>query len=338
VRPRPAENSALVAFSAEGDGFSVYVHRGVLEFIERESNRAAPDEAIGLLAGRVCYDPVRGPYTLVMAADSARAGEVEASPSHVHISASGNASLRHRLEDTHPDREIIGWYHSHPRYPAQFSHVDITEQSTWNDPNHIGIVFSGTEKHDPFGVYRGPGAARLSRGHAPQRAVEPVFRTDRAVPVQPLTEQAHPDIPRSTVVTIPPGGLATVTRPVPYGPAADKSRLFFALLLILLVGAVLWLHLRVSSIETNLRGAAVSLSTKPEPPATAQTPMPQPLAPAADATTKRDAEPVEQTHDAGPSNLPALMGTPDLTPPANPLNKRALGGTKKTGKKKPKGK
>jgi proteasome lid subunit RPN8/RPN11 len=317
VRPRPSENGNFILFSAEGDGFSVYVHREVLEYIERESRRAAPDETIGLLAGRVCQDPAHGPYTLVMAADSARAGEVEASPGHVHISASGNASVRHRLEETHPDREVVGWYHSHPRYPARFSHVDNAEQSTWNDPNHVGIVFSGTEEREPFGVYRGPQAIHLSRVHAPRRAGDKGLGVESPAPAETFKEQARPEGLRLPIVTIPPGGRAQVARPSQTRGPNRAPRLFFAILLILLAAGVVWLHVRVSSIETSLRGAAASAATKPVP--TAEAPPPA-ASPEAAAATKQNAPPDEQTTGPSPTRLPALMGTPDVTPPTNPLN------------------
>lgn len=336
VRPRPSENGNFVPFSAEGDSFSVYVHREVLEFIERESRRAAPDETIGLLAGRVCQDPAHGPYTLVMAADSARAGEVEASPGHVHISAGGNASVRHRLEETHPDREVVGWYHSHPRYPARFSHVDNAEQSTWNDPNHVGIVFSGTEEREPFGVYRGPEAVRLSRGRVPRGADTKGLRVETPAPAETLKEQARPKGIKLPVVTIPPGGRAQVAWPPQTREPIRALRLFFAILLILLAAGVVWLHMRVSSIETSLHGAAASAATKPAP--TAEAPPPA-ASPEADAATKQDAPPDGQTTGAVPARLPALMGTPDVTPPANPLNGGGRGSRagrpKKKKKKKP---
>jgi proteasome lid subunit RPN8/RPN11 len=314
VRPRPSENDNFVPFMAEGDGFSVYVHREVLEFIERESRRSAPDETIGLLAGRVCQDPAHGPYTLVMAADSARAGEVEASPGHVHISAGGNASVRHRLEEKHPDREVVGWYHSHPRYPARFSHIDNAEQSTWNDPNHVGIVFSGTEEREPFGVYRGPEAVRLSRSPARQRADDQSPRVERPAPLKTLKEQARRDGSKPTITTITPGRLAPAARP---GAPMPAPRLFFALLLLLPAAGVFWLHVRVRSIETILHGAAASAATKPAP--TAEAPPPA-ASPEAVAATNKDAPPGEPTTSATPARLPTLMGTPDVTPPANPLN------------------
>lgn len=335
VRPRPSENDNFVPFSAEGDGFSVYVHREVLEYIERESRHAAPNETIGLLAGRVCRDPAHGPYTLIMAADSARTDEVEASPGHVHISASGNASVRHRLEETHPDREVVGWYHSHPRYPARFSQVDNAEQSTWNDPNHVGIVFSGTGEPDPFGVYRGPEAVRLSRGRPPRRAADQGLRVESPAPAETLKEQARRQGLKLPVVTIPPGGRAQVARPALSREPISAPRLLFALLLILLAAGVVWLHVRVSSIETSLHGAAASAATKPAP--TAEAPPPA-ASPEADAATKQDAPPDEQTTGAVPARLPALMGTPDVTPPANPLNGGGRGsraGRPKKKKKKP---
>src|SRR6185503_13845852 len=133
------------AFVSERDGFAALIHHNVKEAIAREAFEALPNETIGLLAGRVLRDE-RGPYTLVLAAQGARPDEIDATPSHVHISANGHADVRSRLEASAYGLDIIGWYHSHPRFPARFSSVDVTEQSTWRDPNHIGIVISGNDQ------------------------------------------------------------------------------------------------------------------------------------------------------------------------------------------------
>lgn len=162
VRPRPQGDPQFGLWVSNQDKFSAYVRTDVLDFIKRNGDTAAPNETIGLLAGRVCHDPVSGPYTLVMAAENAVPGEFEADPGHVKLKAAGQTLVRRRLEDTHPDREIIGWYHSHPDNAPIFSPVDAREQQTWNDQNSIGIVYSTDgEGAESFGVYRGPDSVRL---------------------------------------------------------------------------------------------------------------------------------------------------------------------------------
>jgi proteasome lid subunit RPN8/RPN11 len=160
VRPQPeVGNSFEVFVSADGSG--AYIKRDVLAFIKQHAKLNGRNETIGLLCGRICRDPNKGPYTLVMAAGDAREGEFKSTPGDVRLLASGHTKLSRRLVNAHPDREIVGWYHTHPSYPPRFSSVDLSEQTTWTNPNHIGIVYSGDDKTEPFGVYRGPGATLL---------------------------------------------------------------------------------------------------------------------------------------------------------------------------------
>jgi proteasome lid subunit RPN8/RPN11 len=264
VRPHPAEDGDFVAFHAMGDGFRAYVHQDVLAYVERETRKAAPDEAIGLLAGRTCHDPAYGPYTLVMAADGARAEEVDAGPSHVHISAFGHASVRQRLEALHPDREIVGWYHSHPHFAAEFSHIDRAEQSTWANPNHVGIVVSGSEKNEPFGVYRGPGADRLLSRNDDRRSradVRSGFITGNVLPgavhtEQVATERAAPGRSKFPGVAILPTGREPGIPRFQLGRRINsKPRLAAVLTVVGLLMGIIWLHVRVRAIETALSGS-----------------------------------------------------------------------------------
>jgi hypothetical protein len=87
--------------------------------------------------------------------------------------------VRCRLEESAYGLDLIGWYHSHPTFPARFSPVDVTEQSTWRDPNHIGIVISGSDRATPFGVYRGPEALLLR----PSPALPPPSPPARTLPM-----------------------------------------------------------------------------------------------------------------------------------------------------------
>jgi proteasome lid subunit RPN8/RPN11 len=207
VRPRPQDDGQFGLWVSDLDHFSAYVHADVLDLIKRNAESAAPDETVGLLAGRVCHDPVNGPYTLVMAAENALSGELESSPGHVKLKAIGQTHLRRRLENAHPDREIVGWYHSHPNYPPIFSPIDNDEQRTWNDQNSIGIVYSSASSGaESFGVYRGPGSIRLR----PAREVplKRSFKPQQLLPADTtsgnLTPRYEPlDLKEKVILTAP---------------------------------------------------------------------------------------------------------------------------------------
>lgn len=319
VRPRPDENGNFIAFVSQTDGFSAYIHRDVLDFIEREARRAAPNEAIGLLAGRICHDLERAPYTLVMVAEGAIGNEADTGPGHVHISHDGRSRVRRRLEAAHPDREIIGWYHSHPHHEARFSPVDVREQSGWTDPNQVGIVFSATQRDEPFGVYRGPGATRLLLRCAEAQtsaAGQTDFSNERGLAERVTTERTQPGRPKL------PAGAITRTRSVPgVVPGARFGRLRGATpRLLVLLGAlglaagVFWLHLRVRSIETALGSTRGVASSSPTP---AETPMPEQPSQLPDARSQASAPPQSET---GSANRTALTDGPIAKPAANPLN------------------
>jgi len=208
VRPRPQEDGHFGLWVSDADRFSAYVHADVLDFIKRNGDTAAPHETIGLLAGRVCHDPVNGPYTLVMAAENAMSGEFESGPGHVKLKGIGQTHLRRRLEEAHPDREIVGWYHTHPNHQPVFSPVDAKEQQTWNDQNSIGIVYStdgsGAES---FGVYRGPHSVRLRPAREiPTRTIptpQQLLPADDAPP-QHLTPRPEPlELKENVILTTP---------------------------------------------------------------------------------------------------------------------------------------
>jgi len=249
-RPFPVAFSTLKSYVSDRDGFRAYVHRDVLEFIKQEAQRAGDDETVGLLTGRICQDPVHGPYTLVMAADGAREGEFEATPSHVKLLTGGHAKVRHRLESAHPDREIIGWYHSHPHCAAQFSSVDIKEQVTWTDPNHIGIVYSGVDELEPFGFYRGPSAVPLRPTYEDPEVIR--RQNDTCFlppsPKRQLTPRPEPNI---LMRNTPTSGRSTPFKAL----VARPKRLLMpgmTIILLVVVGTILWLNRRVSLVEAKV--------------------------------------------------------------------------------------
>jgi len=237
LRPRPKNDEAFERWVTDDNRFFVYVHVDVLEFIKNEAWRAMPNETIGLLAGQVCEDPQIGPYTMILAAENARPGELEAGPAHVRLRGPGQAHVRRRLEDAHPDREIVGWYHTHPNYPSEFSNVDIREQRIWSDRNHIGIVYS-TSDAEPFGVYRSPESIRLRPVKIrvppppppPTVPLLPAPPVKAEVPALPATAPPAPDYltPHHEPLDVPNDILSKT-------PAALSSRLHLVILSIMAI-------------------------------------------------------------------------------------------------------
>lgn len=282
VRTRPEDNGTLRAFTAADERFSVYVHAEVLDFIERQAALAGKNEAIGLLAGRICNDPRRGPFTLVMAAADAREGEFTASPSFVRLLPVGHTNIRRRLSEAHPDREIVGWYHTHPQWKPRFSEVDLEQQRNWEDPNNVGIVYGTDHNGEPFGVYQGPQAillsTRRSGGPVPQKAgIE-------------LKQPAQTEPRFATTVLTPEAESAALSsrRSAPLSSWQRKTeglRLMAAGLMFLILVLVLALfHRRVSSLEKRLselsgrQSLMQSNATAPSNAAAAATPLAVPAA------------------------------------------------------------
>jgi proteasome lid subunit RPN8/RPN11 len=161
LRERPLDTKHPFVVYGSEDRPRLYVSPTVLSGVRLCCRSSAPNETIGLLAGTV-YGDADGNYTVVRDFEEAIVDEKEASPASVRINPDGQASVRSRLLGRNPALQIVGWFHSHPRYQPFYSPVDHAEQATYG-PDQVGIVVSGLPCEDPFGVYLGPGASRLQR-------------------------------------------------------------------------------------------------------------------------------------------------------------------------------
>jgi proteasome lid subunit RPN8/RPN11 len=269
-RPRPASDKSFKRYGADRDGFEVYINTQVLEELLRETRDAAANgenETIGLLAGRVCHDAT-GHYTLVQAAAGANEDEIDASPGHVSISGEGNARVRRRLEANHPTLEMVGWYHSHPTQAAQFSREDSREQATWSDSNHIGIVVSGRDDIEPFGVYRGPRATRLDRRkEAIRRQLSGEQARDTTALHRPEPVKAPPNVSHAQATPVASSFVpkrAAESQTV--NPAKDIKYLLpaSAIIFTCMILGVIWLNYRLHTTEQRLMDKLGNMSNSLE--------------------------------------------------------------------------
>jgi proteasome lid subunit RPN8/RPN11 len=329
VRPHP-DASDFEVFAAS-DGFLAFIHRDVLEFIKRHAQRTGSKETIGLLSGRTCIDPNNGPYTLVMAAGDAREGEFMSTAGDVRLLALGQTKVRRRLENAHPDREIIGWYHTHPTFDPRFSGVDEQEQGRTNDPNYIGIVFSGINADEPFGVYRGPDAVllrRLRQGEPEPLLVPPRTRGFQSIPflhdgTPSLSREQQPTPPtpaapengeQSTVVTAEVPARRRLHTPV------SVVVLGGTFLLLIQVLGFFWQHRRLSSAEVKLDSLAAAKPTGANLAGVIPTPAPCVPEPVLSVTSA----------PSDPEFRPSVKAyTPESPPATTGQNQRRAAATKK---------
>jgi hypothetical protein len=200
---------------------------------------------------------------MVLACQNARVDELKANPAHVGISATGHSKLRQRLETTAYGLDLVGWYHSHPRFPARFSSVDMTEQSTLKDPNHLGIVVSGIDDLKPYGVYRGPAAILL----APQAITRRVVPSLTPKPIVVSNDQLavpnsilQPGVGASFIPSRHGAKSAAPSQSLPVNSGFQKKLSFRQLLLVAsalsALAILLWTNYRIYSIENKLSSLA----------------------------------------------------------------------------------
>jgi proteasome lid subunit RPN8/RPN11 len=144
------------------DRFTVFVTPDAVIDLHKGTLQHAPDEAYGLLMGRVYADKI-GIFTIISRA--IYANEYEKSSNHIQLSHEEVEKLYSLARRTHPVGDIIGWTHSHDCL-SEYSDVDYREQQTWDESYHVGILTFmdnvAEPKNSPWCVaYRGPEAGIL---------------------------------------------------------------------------------------------------------------------------------------------------------------------------------
>ena len=248
-----------------------------------------------------------------MACEDARDNETEATPGHVRITAEGHAKLRRRLELTAFGLDLIGWYHSHPTFPARFSSVDTIEQSTLKDPNHLGIVVSGIDNLRPYGVYKGPGADLLTPQNPIRRSLKELSNVAPAI--APADTNALGLQLEGTQANRPPQTVAFAATAQAHVPPVSTRRQrpvlpwqAFAVAGVVIVGFAVWITSRVNSVENRL-ATLVNRRDEPGNLQTGQTtPAPE------NGSTPTATPPQGQDEKTGTVDLPANPKLPVAKP------------------------
>lgn len=140
------------------DGFEALIPQLLIEQVVALSQRAEPNEWLGVIVGRVGEDE-QGSYVVIdgVVLDT----RAIATPGSVRSTPEGERAVRQIAEAAYPTSTFIGWGHGHYRCGTQFSAGDRRNQATWTASHAIGIVCDPSSP-EKVGVYRGPRSERLS--------------------------------------------------------------------------------------------------------------------------------------------------------------------------------
>ena len=97
------------------------IQRKDYEALRQHGEETYPHECCGVLLGQMNDDGVRAVSSI------ARAGNTRTDSAHNRYNIDPKELIRIQREGRQRGEDIIGFYHSHPNHPAQWSKTDLAE-------------------------------------------------------------------------------------------------------------------------------------------------------------------------------------------------------------------
>lgn len=175
----------------------VLVRPGLMPRLQASAAAAMPLETGGLLVGRIFRDDI-GRYATVVGFVEAPKGTGTAG--HISMPSEMVADLKRQAAREHPTSDVIGWWHSHLG-ESRYSPTDKKTQSTWTDPENVGILVFGSYDKTIGIVHQGPEAVICHVDG--QIAGEDAFPAQQPPPGEPAVRPQQPARPEP----LPPNPL-----------------------------------------------------------------------------------------------------------------------------------
>ncbi len=138
--------------NAREPGFAVVVQRSVIDAVHAHGESDTAVEICGVLVGNVHHDRI-SPYLLIEAhipGDKAASKQTQ-----VTFTAETWDSIQKAMELKHPDKKIVGWYHTHPGFGVFLSGMDLFIQDNFfNLPWQVAWVYDPVAKTDGMFIWR----------------------------------------------------------------------------------------------------------------------------------------------------------------------------------------
>ena len=137
---------------ARGTGYQVIIKRSVLNTINRHGKTTSDVEVCGVMVGNVYRDNV-GAYLYV---DACVVGEKAGhSAAQVTFTAETWTHIQGVMETEHPDRRVVGWYHTHPGFGIFLSDMDLfIHGNFFNLPWQIAFVYDPISGEEGLFIWR----------------------------------------------------------------------------------------------------------------------------------------------------------------------------------------
>ncbi|RMG17559.1 MAG: hypothetical protein D6731_03845 [Planctomycetota bacterium] len=138
-RPPPGERpgSFIVDPGRATPPLPVYVLRSVLESMHRYARSGGEFEVGGFLLGGYHYHEGHSYLDI-----TAEVPCLKARSARTHLTFSNEAQREfHRVaQERHPDKRVLGWYHTHPGYGVFLSDYDLFVQRSFFAEEHLVAV------------------------------------------------------------------------------------------------------------------------------------------------------------------------------------------------------
>lgn len=144
--------------------YQVIFRQSVLDNIHDHGKGYPEVEVCGVLVGNIYQDGI-APYAYVEAC--IRGNDALTKQTQVTITSETWSRIHETLEKEHPDKRIIGWYHTHPGFGIFLSGMDLfIQDSFFNAPWQVAFVY------DPLGGDEGVFVWRAGKPSREQHLVE----------------------------------------------------------------------------------------------------------------------------------------------------------------------
>jgi proteasome lid subunit RPN8/RPN11 len=139
--PSAFPQRALPPVRGRRPGFQAVARRSVLNDIYRHGHASPEVEVCGVLVGNV-YRDAAGPFLYVEA--GIRGEHASSQGAQVTFTPATWAHVQQEMEQRHPDKKILGWYHTHPGFGVFLSGMDLFIQE-----NFFGLPWQTAYVYDP---------------------------------------------------------------------------------------------------------------------------------------------------------------------------------------------
>ena len=139
-RSYPQEDSNLWVWNPPETPFPVFIHQRVNRWVTHHAIHNDDREVGGLLLGDVYQDTDTGTvYPVITHAIPARFAREERG--HLTFTRETWLELHDKIQEQHPEQQIVGWYHTHPGLDIFLSEWDLfIHRNFFNQPWQVALV------------------------------------------------------------------------------------------------------------------------------------------------------------------------------------------------------